>query len=98
MKKLLIMFICILFPSVSFAANQTYQDIMKGKSCDESSSQQIDCKYKVGRDLNIYIAGIGLPDNPTLGECSDVDQQGEVHRLWQLCACLPYGCDLHWGG
>jgi len=62
MKKILILAISLLFPALSLAANQTYQDIIKGKSCEESSSQQIDCEYKVGNDLLIYIAGIGLPD------------------------------------
>ena len=60
--KITILTICLLLPSISFAANQTYQDTVNGKSCKESSSQQIDCDYKVGKDLNISIAGIGLPD------------------------------------
>ncbi len=44
------------------AADQTYDDVIKGKSCKESGSQRLDCTYRVGRDLYIAIAGIGMPD------------------------------------
>lgn len=62
MKKLLCVTFCVLVSTQSTAANQTYQDVVIGKECKESRSQQIDCEYKIGKDLNIYIAGIGLPD------------------------------------
>ena len=73
MKKSLIVVSCLLLPSISFAANQTYQDTVNGKSCKESSNQQIDCVYKIGKDLHIYIAGIGLPDTSISFYASDYD-------------------------
>ena len=62
MKSISLTIICLLFPALSIAANQTYQDTIKGKVCKETRSQQIECDYKIGKNLNIAIAGVGLPD------------------------------------
>lgn len=40
----------------------TYEIVVAGKSCTESSTQSIDCDYKVGSTLEFTIAGIGQPD------------------------------------
>ena len=51
----------LLAPPCMAAADQTYENVIKGKSCKESG-QRLDCIYRVGRDLYIAIAGIGMPD------------------------------------
>ena len=52
----------LLLSSPGMAADRTYENVIKGKSCKESSSQRLDCTYRIGRDLYIAIAGIGMPD------------------------------------
>lgn len=44
------------------AAQTTFDALLKGKVCKESSNQQIDCDYKIGRDFHLSIAGVGLAD------------------------------------
>ena len=40
-----------------------YQDTLSGKLCKEDEgTQQVNCTYKVGRDLEFSIDGVGLPD------------------------------------
>jgi len=49
----------------SKAENQTettYDLVVKGKSCKEDNSQQLEGNYQVGKDLHIAITGIGQPD------------------------------------
>ena len=36
--------------------------VVKGKSCGEGESQQLECTYQAGKNLNISISGIGQPD------------------------------------
>ena len=46
-----------------FSANEPYKKTMTGKSCKEDTrTQQISCTYEIGKDLLIWIAGIGSPD------------------------------------
>lgn len=55
----------LMFSSYACASDtkkSTYQLTIEGKKCSESSSQQIDCDYRLGSGLWISIAGIGLPD------------------------------------
>ena len=42
--------------------NETYRKTLAGKSCEGNSRQQINCTYKIGKDLRISIDGIGFPD------------------------------------
>ena len=44
-----------------WAENSAYEDTLSGKRCKETN-QQINCIYKVGKDLEFSIDGIGLPD------------------------------------
>jgi hypothetical protein len=44
-----------------WAENSAYEDTLSGKRCKETN-QQINCNYKVGKDLEFSIDGIGLPD------------------------------------
>lgn len=60
--KLVIAALALLLSSPGMAADETYENVIKGKSCKESGSQRLDCTYRVGRDLYIAIAGIGMPD------------------------------------
>jgi hypothetical protein len=52
----------LIFLNINIFALSTYDAVLEGKSCHESNSQQISCSYKVGNDLHIEIAGIGLED------------------------------------
>ena len=40
----------------------TFDLIVKGKSCVEQRSQQIDCDYKIGTDFWLSIAAVGSRD------------------------------------
>ena len=60
--KRLIPILLLLVSGVAYAGNQTYEDVLAGKSCSVSDSQQLNCDYRVGKDLDIGIAGIGMPD------------------------------------
>lgn len=60
--KLVIAALALLLSSPGMADDETYENVIKGKSCKESGSQRLDCTYRVGRDLYIAIAGIGMPD------------------------------------
>ena len=46
---------------VAYAGNQTYEDVLLGKSCSVTDYQQVNCRYRVGKDLDIGIDGIGMP-------------------------------------
>ncbi|UTW45422.1 hypothetical protein KFE80_00355 [bacterium SCSIO 12696] len=73
MKKILIALVPLLLATGVYAQNQTYKDVLAGKVCKESDIQQLDCEYKVGKDLNVYIAGIGLPDTSITFYASSYD-------------------------
>ena len=50
---------------MSEAENQNESNcnlVVKGKSCVEGESQQLECTYQVGKNLNNSISGIGQPD------------------------------------
>lgn len=59
MRLIIIVFIFTLLSSAVWAADKAYEDTIKGKKCIESN-QQLSCKYKVGKDLEFTIDGIGL--------------------------------------
>ena len=44
-----------------WAGGTAYEDTLSGNQCKESH-QQINCTYKVGKDLEFSIDGIGMPD------------------------------------
>jgi hypothetical protein len=53
----------LLVPEICFGdVKSTYDQVIEGKSCQESRTQSLDCKYKVGKDLFISIPGIGQPN------------------------------------
>ena len=60
--KRVIAALALLLGSPGMAADQTYEDVIKGQSCKEYGSRRLDCTYRVGRDLYIAIAGVGMPD------------------------------------
>ena len=51
----------LLFPVVAFGQS-TFELTVKGKSCSEQKSQQVDCDYKIGADFWLSIAGVGNSD------------------------------------
>lgn len=58
-------FICsvaLLGSGQAFAEPSTYELTVKGKLCQESTTQSIECNYKVGKSLHITIVGLGDPD------------------------------------
>ena len=59
--------------SQAFAAPSTYEITVKGKTCQESSGQLIECDYKIGKSLHISIAGLGQPDTGVSFMRSDFD-------------------------
>lgn len=46
----------------SQADASTYDIVLSGKKCSERESQQLDCEYRIGKDLWITVAGIGQGD------------------------------------
>lgn len=53
--------LCLFFPATVHAGGTAYEDTLSGKTCTESR-QQLNCEYKVGKDLEFSIDGIGMPD------------------------------------
>lgn len=51
----------LIFASSEGLAQSTYEAVLKGKSCSEQTSQQIDCDYKIGNDFWLSIAAVGQP-------------------------------------
>lgn len=93
--KLLPILLCILLHATSAWANETYDKTLAGKSCKEESQQQINCTYKIGKDLEILIAGIGLPDTGITFAKSDID--GDYYAsfgMQHLCVIIKSGKDL----
>ena len=59
--RLFILITSLLFFCQSSYA-ETYDAVLAGKKCQEDDYQQLNCSYKVGKDLHIEIAGIGQED------------------------------------
>lgn len=57
---IMIVFLAILFSAKAFGG--TYEVTVKGKKCFEKQNQQIECEYKIGKDLHVTISGIGQND------------------------------------
>ena len=51
----------LLCPGLAFAQS-TFDLIVKGKSCVEQKSQQVDCDYRIGTDFWLSVAGVGSSD------------------------------------
>jgi len=61
-KRLFIIAVIFIFLASTVCAEETaYEDTLSGKKCGEFQ-QQLNCNYKVGKDLEFSIDGIGLPD------------------------------------
>ena len=59
MKAVIIIWLLLLW-AVSTWANETYEKTIAGKSCRELN-QQFECRYKIGKDLDIVITAVGSP-------------------------------------
>ncbi|MEO8158290.1 MAG: hypothetical protein ABI648_10885 [Betaproteobacteria bacterium] len=57
----------------AFAEPTTYDLTVRGKSCQESSLQSVECNYSIGKSLRISIAGLGQPDTGVTFMKSDFD-------------------------
>ena len=64
MRKTILAALCfLLLPIAALADNTAYEDTLSGKQCKESENfQQISCNYKIGKDLEFSIDGIGMLD------------------------------------
>lgn len=62
MRGIILASLCAFFTGTAHAASTAYEDTLNGKKCTESSSQQLNCNFKVGKDLEFSIDGIGMPD------------------------------------
>jgi len=51
-----------LTPLPANAETSVYEQTLKGKQCQETSSQQLGCEYRIGKTLHISIDGIGRTD------------------------------------
>ncbi len=58
--------LCVLLSLIAIptkaASLNTFEKLVKGKTCNTSSSQKIDCDYKIGDSFWIQIIGIGEDD------------------------------------
>lgn len=61
MRLFIIIIIFISLASTAWAEGTAYEDTLSGKKCSEHH-QQLNCQYKVGKDLEFSIDGIGMPD------------------------------------
>lgn len=95
MKKLLTFFVIVL---ISFGANatDTFETLVKGKSCKESSSQITDCDYKIGNSFWLKIIGVGENDVGVAFMKSDYDgayyaKIGKMHGCVIVQPNFKYG-------
>lgn len=59
---LIVSLLMLSFPHKASAASSSMYDIvLKGKSCEESRNQQLDCDYRIGSDFWLSIAAVGTP-------------------------------------
>ncbi len=69
-----------------------YENTMAGKKCEEYNNQQLDCKFKVGKDLYFIVVGIGLPDTAVTFMQSNID--GDYYASYGLmhgCVIVKHG-------
>ena len=94
MRLFIIAIIIISLASPAWAEGTAYEDTLTGKTCSESR-QQISCKYKVGRDLEFSIDGIGMPDTSfTFYRTKGL--QGDYYATYGLmhgCIVVKHGGD-----
>lgn len=82
-----IAFFLLLLPSISWGADSsTFEALLKAKVCSDSSNQ-IDCKYDLGKSFSLGIAGIGQNDASIIFYKSDFD--GEFYgKVGVLHGCV----------
>ncbi len=79
-------------------ANNTYDETIAGKSCEEDTRQQINCTYKIGEDLEIWISGIGLSDTGvTFAKSNFEGDYYATFGMLHLCVVVKSGRDLSQG-
>lgn len=91
MKGLLTLFFFLVCISPAWA-NKTYEDSLAGKSCEVDVVQQFNCKYKIGKDLEIWIDGIGSSETAVTFARSDI--KGDYYATFgmhHLCVIVKSG-------
>jgi hypothetical protein len=61
MQRIALFCLLMILPTTMSAGGTAYDETLVGKSCKEAL-QQINCEYKVGKDLEFSIDGVGMPD------------------------------------
>lgn len=57
----------------AFGSPSVYELTVKGKTCEVTSRQSLECNYRVGKNLHVAIAGIGQADTGVAFMKSDFD-------------------------
>ena len=92
MKALPFFFFLVVWITPAWAGNDTYVKTLAGKSCKEGSTQQIECTYKIGKDLEITIYGIGIAETGVNFDKSNID--GDYYAsfgMLHLCVIVKPG-------
>ena len=87
MKHLaIVVAVAFLYSGQALAGPTTYDLTVKGKLCQDSSTQTIECSYTIGKSLHITISGLGQPDTGVAFMKSDFD--GDFYATFGL----GHGC------
>jgi len=92
MRLIIIVATLTLVSPAVWAEGPAYDDTLSGKKCSESD-QQLNCEYKVGRDLEFSIAGIGVPDT-SITFTRTMGLEGEYYASFGLmhgCIIIKHG-------
>ena len=93
MRSLILAVLFSFFAPFVWAENSAYEDTLAGKVCKISSNQQMNCVYKIGKDLEFSIDGIGTPDTGiTFLRCKGIE--GDYYATFGLmhgCVIVKHG-------
>jgi hypothetical protein len=91
MKQLLLILLLVGISWTANADNKTYGEVIAEKTCKTSTGQQRNCRYRVGKDLDIEIAGIGQSDTAIVFYSSSFagDYYGKVGILHGCVIVAP---------
>ena len=81
-------------PVIGQPNESTFDVVTRGKSCTTNKADrgQLECTYRVGKNLRFSIAGVGTTDAGIVFEKSDID--GDFYGVYGL----QHGCVAVWPG
>lgn len=85
---------CLFFAATVHAGGTAYEDTSSGKKCTESF-QQLNCNFKVGKDLEFSIDGIGMSDTGITFSRTNFPN-GDYHAQFGLrhgCVIVKHGVE-----